>query len=125
MDTIDTPYLKKRHPHIAKKVETLWGSKECRDYIMHILKDSRDGKRAGFDFSVAGELLKLIAKHDELFPQFNVIEPAVQGFRFHTPPPIAQQEGDWSVVRRVAFVIIGVLLLPLILKVPGFITSLF
>jgi hypothetical protein len=46
-------------PHITKRVCLLWGHPEFDAFTMHLLMDSRDGKRQGLPWEVAEELLFL------------------------------------------------------------------
>ncbi|CAH1745749.1 Type 4 pilus biogenesis [Thauera humireducens] len=48
-------------PHIATRVQQLWGTRECQAYLQHLLRDNRDGSRAGFPFTVIDDILMLSA----------------------------------------------------------------
>lgn len=123
MNTIDTSDLKQKHPHIMKKVEAMWGTKECRDYLMHLIKDSRDGARAGFDFTVASSILQLLIRHDELFPQYNIIEdPAVRPFTFSPARVVQEAPADWKLFKGVAMVVAIILVLAFVHHIINFIS---
>ncbi len=48
-------------PHLMAKIAVLWGSSECLDYLYHLLRSNRDGKRQGFATEVVDEILVLCA----------------------------------------------------------------
>lgn len=48
-------------PHVAARVQQLWGTRECQAYLQHLLRDNRDGSRAGFPFTVIDDILMLSA----------------------------------------------------------------
>jgi len=59
--------LEYAHPHIAVRVEALWGMPECDQYLEHILfSDIPD--REGFSSPVAAALMALQELHRKLFP---------------------------------------------------------
>ena len=60
--------VKEQFPHIGRKLELLWGHKECAELLHQLLNDTRDGKRQGFPKPVGSALFKLSVLHDELFP---------------------------------------------------------
>ena len=47
-------------PHIRDQIDALWGKPECFEYLQQLLRDNRDGQRAGFTLSVVKEILLLI-----------------------------------------------------------------
>ncbi len=65
----DTSDLFGRFPHF-RRVETLWGSPECRSYLTDLLLDSRQGERRGFDQAASKTLFSLLREHDDHFPQY-------------------------------------------------------
>lgn len=69
-DSEEFQTIKTLMPHIAPKIELLWGHKECNVFISRLLMDTRDGTRQGFPHEVAKALTKLMLRHDEEFPQF-------------------------------------------------------
>jgi hypothetical protein len=47
-------------PHIREQIDALWGKPECFEYLQQLLRDNRDGQRAGFTLPVVKEILLLI-----------------------------------------------------------------
>ena len=78
METATTNYkesecyasLSAAFPHIVKIIDVLWGSKECQQYLLKLILDTRDGSRAGFPYSAFKDIGQLIVIHDELFPKY-------------------------------------------------------
>lgn len=63
------------HPRIAKTLRSMWGCKECSDYISKLIMSGGDGMghaRVGFHQDTANALLVLGSLHDE---QFGVAAP--------------------------------------------------
>lgn len=59
-DTGEAPTLEK-YSRVAEHVQKIWAQpQECIDYLRHLLEDNRDGARAGFQQSVAEEIMLLI-----------------------------------------------------------------
>lgn len=52
-------------PHIRKNLEQTWRTTACQQYLQHLLRDNRNGTRAGFPFSVIDEILTLAAILEE------------------------------------------------------------
>jgi len=56
-----------RLPHLAARVQALWGQTEFEPYVSRLIMESRDGQRQGLPWDVAQELFFLvelcIAKH--------------------------------------------------------------
>lgn len=48
-------------PHIAETVQQTWATSACQRYLQHLLRDNRDGTRAGLPFTVVDEILTLAA----------------------------------------------------------------
>jgi len=71
MSKVDPAELFKQYPHIGKKITSLWGSAECRQLLMSLINDSRDGGRAGFTPQIATIIFALLDKHDAMYPQFD------------------------------------------------------
>src|SRR5262245_29219055 len=46
--------------HLKSRICLLWGQKELETYIKQLIMDSRDGKRQGFPWEVAQELMFLL-----------------------------------------------------------------
>ena len=59
-------------PHIAARVQQLWGTRECQSYLQHLLRDNRDGSRAGFPFTVIDDILMLSAVLEHELGPFRV-----------------------------------------------------
>jgi len=47
-------------PHVRDRLLSLWGGSECLPYLEQLLRDNRNGQRAGFTLPVVEELLFLI-----------------------------------------------------------------
>lgn len=73
--TVDTRALLQRFPHL-ERIVTTWGTRTCRDFLTHLMTDTRDGRRQGFPPEHAWTIFKLLAEHDEKFPQFEPREQA-------------------------------------------------
>jgi hypothetical protein len=59
------------YPHITKRIESLWGTRECRKFLLELISDSRDGQRQGLPPEVAKEILLVLQNHDERYPGFD------------------------------------------------------
>ncbi len=46
-------------PHICERIQSMWGTSQCFDYIQSLLRDNRGGSRQGFPLAVVDELLLL------------------------------------------------------------------
>ncbi len=58
------------HHRIANTIRTLWGHKECSEYISKLIMDGGDSKgnaRMGFNQDAAAAMMVLSDLHDELF----------------------------------------------------------
>jgi hypothetical protein len=58
------------HHRIANTIRTLWGHKECSEYIAKLIMDGGDNKgkaRMGFNQDAAAAMMVLSDVHDELF----------------------------------------------------------
>lgn len=49
------------YPHIVTQLKKLWPKPTCSDYLLNLLADNRDGKRAGFPLPVVEEIVTLLA----------------------------------------------------------------
>ena len=56
-------------PHILKRLEALWGSDECRQYLSGLLIPDRIDRK-GFPFAVLSAIYSLLDLHDVTYPQF-------------------------------------------------------
>ncbi|THF63483.1 hypothetical protein [Pseudothauera rhizosphaerae] len=65
----DTMSLYARFPHL-RKIDHIWGSRECRNYILQLMTDTRGGTRQGFPREHALTIMSLLMEHDRRFPQF-------------------------------------------------------
>lgn len=65
----DTAALYARYPHL-QHIELIWGTRECRRYLLKLMTDSRGGKRHGFEPDHALTIMRLQIEHDNLFPQY-------------------------------------------------------
>ena len=56
-------------PHIVRSLQRSWRTPDCQLYLQQLLRDNREGTRAGFPFTVIDEILLLSAiLDDELGP---------------------------------------------------------
>ena len=59
-----------RFPHIAHKIELLWGTVECLNYLNQLIYNQDRGFRpepsVGFDKATLAELLRLINSHPKV-----------------------------------------------------------
>ncbi|MGA8862808.1 MAG: hypothetical protein WBM09_07600 [Gallionella sp.] len=112
---LDTSELFAHYPRIAVKIKALWGTKECRDLLMSLLNDSRDGKRAGFPVSVGQTIMALLNDHDAKFPRFDDKNEWIAPFTaVRAKPVVVKPKSDWgfigSFVKFLAFVVIAAVL---------------
>lgn len=49
------------YPHIVAQLKKLWPKPQCGDYLLNLLADNREGKRAGFPLPVVEEIVLLLA----------------------------------------------------------------
>lgn len=62
--------VEERHPRIAKTLRSMWGFKECSDYISKLIMSGGDGMghaRVGFHQDAASAMLVLGTLHDAQF----------------------------------------------------------
>jgi hypothetical protein len=52
-------------PHISEALQKTWRTAACQRYLQQLLRDNRNGTRAGFPFSVIDEILTLAAILEE------------------------------------------------------------
>ena len=64
--------VKERFTRIWEKVDEIWGTQECINYLdeLVVIDDGKD--RQGFDLTVMSELLCLAELHNKTYPQFAV-----------------------------------------------------
>lgn len=67
--TTATAALFERFPHL-RVIDELWGSRECRDFILRLMTDTRGGTRQGFPPEHARTIMSLLMEHDRLFPKW-------------------------------------------------------
>lgn len=60
------PHVLDGYPHVLMRITEVWGTASCVDYLNELLRDNRDGTRAGFPAEVAREMLFLIAVLKEM-----------------------------------------------------------
>jgi hypothetical protein len=66
---IDTAPLFAHFPHLRSIVEE-WGTLACRQHLMALMNDTRNGERKGFPAEQALIIFRLMLEHDADFPQF-------------------------------------------------------
>lgn len=79
-------FVSEVHPHISNKIDHLWGSKECRDEMKHLLTDTRNGQRRGFAPDVAQTIFRLLALHDSVHPEFDDSDEPILPFGGNPKP---------------------------------------
>lgn len=60
--------IKSKYPHIAEKIELLWGYPEFYLMFEKLFADTRNGTRRGFPTEDANAILRLIKIHDKKYP---------------------------------------------------------
>jgi hypothetical protein len=66
--------MQRRHSRIATTLSSLWGHRECAEYMNRLIMESGDGKgnaRVGFHAETIQALLVLSELHDEKFGPFD------------------------------------------------------
>ena len=117
MDNLDTSELFAQYPRIAVKIKALWGTKECRDLLMSLLNDSRDGKRSGFPVSVGQTLMALLTDHDAKFPRFDSKYESIIPFTAVRPRTvIVKPKSDWGFLGSLAKFLVFVLIAAFLYK---------
>jgi|GEM_PF-4424152 hypothetical protein len=114
MNKVDPAELFTKYPHIAKKITMLWGSSNCRELLLSLINDSRDGGRAGFSPEIARIIFALLDKHDEMYPQFNKSAHIEVPFGFtqkKVPAARAVKENNdgWGVIHYAIIIFILIL----------------
>lgn len=66
---IDTVALFAAFPHL-RSIEENWGTLPCRQQLMTLMNDTRNGQRKGFPPEHALTLFRLMLEHDTAFPQY-------------------------------------------------------
>lgn len=67
------PVLHQIHPQVAKRLDALWGTRECMDELMQLIEFEPTPdrpSRSGFSWEIAMELQTLVKLHMEDFPDF-------------------------------------------------------
>ena len=111
---VDPAELFSKYPHIAKKITSLWGTSNCRELLMSLISDSRDGGRAGFSPEIAKIIFALLDKHDAMYPQFNQTEHIEVPFGFvqkkiPANKPAEDKNSGWGVFHYVMIFFIVIL----------------
>lgn len=57
-------------PHIPKRIERLWGTKECREYLTSIMRQDDRPRRDGFPPHIFRTIFDLYEMHDIHFPEY-------------------------------------------------------
>ena len=66
---IETAALFAHFPHL-RRIEENWGTLACRQHLMALMNDTRNGERKGFPPEHALTIFRLMMEHDADFPQF-------------------------------------------------------
>jgi len=83
--------ISEKLPHIQRKIDVMWGTQSCRDYLMTLVSDNRDGQRKGFSMDLINEIIAVLDKHDVDFPQFNNTNP-IDAWRYTKPSYVKVQD---------------------------------
>lgn len=62
------PNMEEQFPRIFKSVRTMWGSPECREYLMNLGVQEGGADRQGFPFEILTEINHIVDAHDDQFP---------------------------------------------------------
>lgn len=65
----DSSHLLTRYPHIRAKLHVLWGTAECRKYLVDLGFVDRD-HRQGFPSDILEEIHFMLDFHDKKYPEF-------------------------------------------------------
>lgn len=68
----EMPVLCERYPHVADKLDQLWGTGDCMDELCQLIEFEPTPERpyrSGFSWDAAMELQKLARLHMEDFPE--------------------------------------------------------
>ena len=111
---VDPAELFSKYPHIAKKITSLWGTSNCRELLISLISDSRDGGRAGFSPEIAKIIFALLDKHDAMYPQFNTAAHIEVPFGFvqkKVPASKVEKEsnGGWGFIHYAIIIFILIL----------------
>lgn len=72
---------------ITKRIDALWGTDICRNYLLELITDTRENSRQGFPIAVMADLISMIDLHDREFPGL-VPEGLIESYKctiFRTP----------------------------------------
>jgi hypothetical protein len=109
--------LKNQFPRVYNEIESKWGSRAGRDYLMSLIMDSRDGDRKGFPAEVAEEIIMILKQHDKEFPNLDATHDIAPSYSFTPPKTRARPESTginlFAVMR---YVVIAVLLIGAVFK---------
>lgn len=53
---------------IKQRIDALWGTDVCRNYLLELITDTRGNSRKGFPISIMADLISMIDLHDREFP---------------------------------------------------------
>ena len=108
----DFELLKDRFPRISNRLTEIWGSKECREELIKLITDTRNGTRQGFPPDIAAAIIRILSMHDAEFPQWND--------SFDTPIPFTGNHrpvrdvpvpySGYQTIVRLASILVGVIL---------------
>jgi hypothetical protein len=97
----------------------MWGKPACRLYLLELLNETRDGTRAGFDPSIAKEILQLLDQHDKQYPHLDTTHDIIPEYNFGVAPRrvLQQERGGVNIVKVMVYFVIGILVLGIITKI--------
>lgn len=65
----DYEVIKNRFPHIAQRMDGLWGKQELHTYLNQLITSNKKTNRAGFPIEIMQALYHVMNLHDDFFPQ--------------------------------------------------------
>jgi len=80
-EALDDSFLSKHYSHVALRIEWMWGSKECMEYLENVCAyedtPERPYGRKGFEPKAFYELRKLLELHKQHYPEIRTKEPDI------------------------------------------------
>ncbi|MEI7843274.1 MAG: hypothetical protein WCI39_09600 [Gallionellaceae bacterium] len=112
---VDASEFLKVYPHIFNKITASWGSPNCRELLVSLINDSREGSRAGFSPQHAKTIFALLQRHDRLYSEFDTSNQSFVPFGFTAAergPKRAietQTSGNWGIIKAIMFSFVALL----------------
>lgn len=100
--------LSEEYPRIAKRIVATWGTQDCRDYMMSLINDSRDGNRQGFQKDTASTIMTILDIHDRKYPLYDDVTDIIP-YRYVRPIDKKVTKTDWSWLIQVKNILVFVI----------------